>query len=306
MLLFAALLAIGFSLFWAGPMAARIERMREGAAQLAAGNLETALPVDGHDELAQLAEDFNRMAAALQQAAVHEREVEQARRELVAAVSHDLRTPLAVVRALLEAVIDGIVANPEMEARYLRSAQAEILHLNQLVDDLFELAQIDAHVLHLTLERASLRDLISDTLSSFQPQAEQQGVRLLGEVSNGIDPVLISPAKMQRVLHNLIGNALRHTPSDGMILVRAEPRGRVIQVEVADTGQGIPAEDLPKIFDRSFRGEASRTAQGVNGSSGAGLGLTIARGLIEAHGGTISVDSQYGKGTCFRFTLQRA
>lgn len=306
MLLFAALLAIGLSLLWATPIARRIEEVRAGTARLAAGNLDTTLPSAGHDEIAQLAADFNHMAAALKQAAAHERELEQARRDLIAAVSHDLRTPLAAVRALIEAIADGIAADPATEERYLRSAQQEIAQLSQLVDDLFELSQIDAGVLRLNLERASLHDLISDILSSFQPQAKQQGVRLVGEVAGDIDPVLMNPPKLQRVLHNLLSNALRHTPADGTILLRAQPQGGLVQVEVADTGEGIPPGDLPHIFERSFRGERSRTRQGVERSAGAGLGLTIARGLIEAHGGTISVESRIGQGARFCFTLQRA
>ena len=306
MLLFAALLAIGFSLLSAVPLARRIERVRAGTAQLARGRLDTTLPVDGHDEIAQLAGDFNAMARALRQAADHERELEQARRDLIAAISHDLRTPLAAMRALIEALVDGVVADPQTEAQYLQSVQHEITHLSRLVDDLFELAQIDAGVLKLKLERASLHDLISDTLATLQPQAARQGVRLLGEVEGDIDPVLMSLPKVQRVLHNLIANALRHTPADGTIQLRAAPRGRLVQVEVADSGEGIPAGDLPHVFERSFRGERSRTRSAGESTQGAGLGLTIARGLIEAHGGTISVESEVGKGARFVFTLQRA
>lgn len=304
MLLFATLLSIGLSMLWAMPLATRIERVRAGTVRLANGQLDTSLAVEGRDEIAQLAADFNRMAAALKQAAEHERDMEQSRRDLIAAVSHDLRTPLAAVRALIEAVADGVAADPETEARYLRSAQSEIAHLSQLVDDLFELAQIDAGLLRLELERASLHDLISDTLSSFQPQAAQQGVRLIGEVAGDIDPVLMSPPRLQRVLHNLLSNALRHTPADGTILLRAQPQGQIVQIEVADTGEGIPPEDLPHVFKRSFRGERSRTRR--DRSAGAGLGLTIAQGLIEAHGGTIAVTSQVGQGARFSITLRRA
>jgi signal transduction histidine kinase len=306
LLLFAALLALGFSLLWAAPLASRIERVRAGTARLAGGDLDAMVPVDGHDEIAGLAADFNRMAVALNEARGREREMEQARRDLIAAVSHDLRTPLAAIRALVEAVADGVADDPETELRYLRSIQHEVEHLSRLVDDLFELAQIDAGVLRLTLERASLHDLISDTLASLQPQAARQGVRLIGEVDSAVDPVLMNPPKLQRVLHNLISNALRHTPSDGTILLKAEPDGRTVRVEVADSGEGIAAEDLPHIFERSFRGERSRTRAESKDTAGAGLGLTIARGLIEAHGGTISVESQPGQGARFRFTLQRA
>ena len=224
------------------------------------------LPVDGRDEIAGLAEDFNRMAQTLAQAAARELEMEQSRRDLIAAVSHDLRTPLASARALIEAVADGVATEEETVDRYLRSAQKEISHLSPLVDDLFELAQIDAGMLRLSLEPASLHDLISDTISSLQPRARGQGVRLIGEVFGGVDPVLMNPPKLQRVLHNLVDNALRHTPGDGTILLRAEPHEEVAWVEVADTGEGIAPDDLPRIFERSFRGERPRTRQGARRS----------------------------------------
>ncbi|MEJ7633015.1 MAG: HAMP domain-containing sensor histidine kinase [Rubrobacteraceae bacterium] len=304
MLLFAGLLAVGFSLYGAGPLARRIEELRRGTARLAAGDLDTEVPADGHDELAMLAGDFNRMARELREAAAREREMDKARRDLVAAVSHDLRTPLASARALIEAVADGVTGDAEMEARYLASARGEIEKLGRLVDDLFELSRIDAGMLRLELEEASLRDLISDTLSSFKPRAEDKGVSIIGEVSDGVDPVLASPPRLQRVLDNLLGNALRHTPPGGEIHLRVEPGDGVARVEVSDTGEGIAREDLPYVFDRSFRGERSRASGGDD--SGAGLGLAIARGLIEAHGGEIGVESHPGHGSRFRFTLLRA
>lgn len=306
MLLFAALLSVGFSLYGASPMARRIAQIREGTEQLANGEPETQLPVEGHDELSGLSADFNRMAAALKEAAAREREMEEARRDLIAAVSHDLRTPLASARALIEAVADGVAADPETKERYLSSARNELMNLGGLVDDLFDLAQIDAGVLRLELEEASLHDLISDTLSSFRPQAERRGVYLVGEVAGDVDPVLMNPSKLQRVLYNLVSNALRHTPADGTVALRAEPDGEVVRVEVADTGEGIAPGDLPRIFERSFKGEKSRTRQREDAAPSVGLGLAIARGLIEAHGGKISVESRHGHGSRFRFTLNRA
>jgi signal transduction histidine kinase len=282
MLLFASLLAVGFSLYGAAPLARRVEQLRRGTAQLAGGDLGAKVPVEGQDELAALAEDFNRMAQDLAEASAREKEAEKARRDLIAAVSHDLRTPLASTRALIEAVADGVVEDPETQARYLASARSELEKLGRLVDDLFELSRIDAGALRLNLEEVSLRDLISDTLSGFKHQAERKGVRLVGEVSDGVDP----------------------TPADGTIVLRAEPGEDVVQVEVADTGEGISPEDLPRVFERSFRGERSRTRAGTG--DGAGLGLAIARGLIEAHGGEISVESRPGHGSRFCFTLRRA
>ena len=307
MLLFAALLAVGMGLYWSAPMARRIEEVREGTARLASGKLDAEVSVEGHDEISGLAEDFNRMAQRLREAAERESEMERERRDLVAAVSHDLRTPLTAVRALLEAVTDGVAADPSVRERYLHSAQNEVAHLGRLVDDLFELAQIDAGALRLTLERASLHDLISDILASFQPEAEKRGIRLLGEFADGIDPVLINPPKLQRVLHNLLSNALRHTPADGTVFLRAEPEGEgAVCVEVVDTGTGIAPDDLPRVFERSFRGEELRTRPADDSSLGAGLGLAIARGLIEAHGGSMDVESRAGAGSRFRFTLRRA
>lgn len=305
MLIFAALLAVGFSLLFAMPMARRIEEVRRGTERLAGGEFGAELEVGGNDEVSQLAAGFNRMARMLEAAGEREREMERARRDLVASVSHDLRTPLAAVRALVEAVADGVVEEPGTRERYLASAQNELAHLGRLVDDLFELAQIDAGVLRLEMEKASLHDLVSDTLASFRPQAERKGVRLVGEVAGGVDPVLMSPSRIQRVLHNLISNALRHTPADGTIAVRAEPRGEIVQVEVADTGEGIAPEDLPRVFERSYRGEKARTRREAD-DPGAGLGLAIARGLVEAHGGHISAESLSGEGARFLFTVQRA
>jgi signal transduction histidine kinase len=305
MLTFAAALSVGFGLLYAMPLSSRIERVRAGTERVADGELGSEVKVEGHDEVAGLAADFNRMARALQVAAEREREVENSRRDLVAAVSHDLRTPLAATRALIEALADGVADDPETERRYLSSASRELEHLSRLVDDLFELARIDAGMLELTLEEASLHDMISDTISSFQPQAEQKGVRLLGEVCTDVDPVLANTPKLQRVLHNLVSNALRHTPPDGAVTLSAEPEGRVARVEVSDTGEGIAAEDLPRIFERSFRIEQSRTRV-EDATAGAGLGLAIARGLVLAHGGTMDVRSEPGRGSSFRFTLRRA
>ena len=306
MLTFAAALSVGFGLLYAMPLASRIERVRAGTERIAGGELGSEVRVEGHDEVAGLARDFNQMARALERAAQREREMERARRDLVAAVSHDLRTPLASTRAMIEALADGVATDPQTERRYLASASRELEHLSRLVDDLFELARIDAGVLELTLEEASLHDLISDTISGFQPQAEQKGVHLLGEVSGDVDPVLANPPRLQRVLHNLVSNALRHTPPDGTVALRAATEGSVARVEVSDTGEGIAAEDLPLVFEPSFRGELSRTRQGKDDTPGAGLGLAIARGLVEAHGGTMHVESEPGQGSRFRFTIERA
>ncbi|MBA3468296.1 MAG: HAMP domain-containing protein [Herpetosiphonaceae bacterium] len=299
MLVFMLVLALGFSVALGNIIVGRVGAVRAGAGRLASGDLAVRLPITGRDELTALAGDFNRMADALAQAAMRQRELEHARRELVAAVSHDLRTPLTAVRAMVEALADGVVQDPPTRQRYLEAACAQLENLSTLVDDLFEIAQIDAGVLQIELERASLHDLISDTLSNLQPHAAKHGVRLIGEVAANVDLVLMSPPKMQRVLYNLIGNALRHTPADGTITLRATAAGDEVQVEIDDEGEGISADDLPHIFEHSYRGEKSRSRD----YGGAGLGLAIVRGLVEAHGGRIWVESKPEAGTRFVFTL---
>jgi signal transduction histidine kinase len=297
MLLFASLLAVGFSLYGATPLANRVENLRRGAAR---GDLDAEVPVEGSDEVAALAADFNLMAKRLAEAAAREREAEGARRDLVAAVSHDLRTPLASAQALVEAVADGVAEDAAVRDRYIATARGELEKLGRLVDDLFELSRIDSGALKLELEEVSLRDLVSDTISGFGGQAERGGVRLVGEVPASADAVLASPTRLERVLYNLVSNALRHTPPEGTVALRAEPVGERVHVEVSDTGEGIAREDLPRVFERSFRGERSRTRDG------AGLGLAIARGLIEAHGSEIQAESEPGQGSRFHFTLARS
>ena len=307
MSLFASLLTLGLLLRGAAPLARRVERVRQGTALLASGKFETEISVEGGDELSGLARDFNRMVEKLREMAERERRLERARRDLIAAVSHDLRTPLAAALALIEAVADDIAPDAETEERYLASARKELANLGRLVDDLFDLVQIDAGVLRPNLEPASLHDLISDTLASFRPQAERGGVLLIGEVPRDVDLVLMDLPRLGRVFQNLISNALRYTPAGGMIVLRAETQGGVVRVEVADTGEGISPENLPRVFERSFRGEAPRTRPEDDVVvSGAGLGLAIAQGFVEAHGSTIEVESRPGEGARFHFTLRRA
>jgi len=179
--------------------------------------------------------------------------------------------------------------------------------LSVLIDDLFELAQLDAGHLDMDFEWINLSDLVSDTLESFAAQASALDVTLGGSVSSGVDPVWAAPDKLSRILDNLVGNALRYTPAGGRISIDAGVDGGSVQVSVADNGTGISPEDLPHIFDRFYRGERSRSRRRESGG-GAGLGLAISKGLVEAHGGEIWVDiqrnePQEGVGTKFLFTL---
>lgn len=302
LLAFAAVLSLSFGLTLAGILNQAIARLAQGATELAGGNLKARVQVDTGGELADLARAFNQMAARLEDVFAHERELEAARRDLVAAVSHDLRTPLASIRVMAEALADGLVSDPITVERYVRTIRAQVESLSALIDDLFELSQLDATHLALELESASLCDLVSDTLESLRAQAEQKGVGLIGQVDPAVDPVRMNPQKMQRVLLNLVQNAIRHTPADGTVMITAQPVPGGVQVDVTDTGEGIAPEELPRVFDWFYRGEKSRS----RAYGGAGLGLTIAKGIVEAHGGRIWVESTLGRGSKFSFILPRS
>jgi signal transduction histidine kinase len=241
------------------------------------------------------------MAAQLESAALQQRELDQLRRDLVAWVGHDLRTPLTSIRVIIEALADQVVEDPATVQRYLQNAQQQIGALSLLLDDLFEMAQIDAGGLKLDRQPNSLCDLISDTIEAFSALAERQGVTLEGSASSDVDPTPMDVQKVGRVLNNLLTNALRHTPAGGVIQVTASAKPQRILVQVRDTGEGISKEDLPHIFERFYRGDKSRSRE----TGGAGLGLAIADGIVRAHGGEIGVESQLGQGTQMWFTLPR-
>lgn len=304
LMVFAAAIAAAFATFLSGSITERLTRLARGAARLSEGELSTRLPVDGEDEVAQVTRAFNRMAARLEEAAARAEADENARRTLIAGASHDLRTPLASLRAMIDALADGVVADPATTARYLAQSQAEIGRMSRLIDDLFELASLDAG-LEIAGEPSSLSDLISDSLAAWAARAEARGVTLDGSVTPGVDPVWMAAGKIDRVLANLLENALRHTPSGGCVRVDAALQDGMVLVSVADTGAGIPPEDLPQLFDDFFRGDRSRARAAGADHDGAGLGLAIARRLVEAHGGAIWAESTPGAGTTVRFTLPK-
>jgi signal transduction histidine kinase len=299
LLFFASGIAIVLGYFLSAAITERIASLAQAAQRLAQGELTARTEIRGRDELALLGRQFNQMAQQLQQADQRQRELDTMRRDLIAWVSHDLQTPLASVRAMVEALADGVVDDPEMTRRYLRTAQRDIGALSRLIDDLFQVAQIDAGGLALECEWNALSDLISDTLESFGELAKQEGVSLKGCAEAGVDPLWMDAQRIGRVLNNLVNNALRHTPPGGEVQVCAYREAHQVRVEVSDTGEGIAPEDLPLIFERFYRSEKSRSRS----TGGAGLGLAIARGVVEAHGGQISVASTPGQGTVFTFRL---
>jgi signal transduction histidine kinase len=299
LLIFAGGIAMVLGYLLSATVIDRVRLLKDAAGRLASGQLDTRVPVAGRDEISSLAGAFNQMAADLQASSQRQRAAEQQRTDLIAWVSHDLQTPLASIRAVLEAVADGIVDDPQAIQRYLQTAQRDVRSLSLLIDDLFQMAQLDAGGLQLDLENASLSDLISDTLESFSELASRQGVTIDGHAASDLDPVRMDTMRIGRVLNNLVGNALRYTPSGGRIQVAASRLGNSVAVTVSDTGQGIDPNDLPEVFNRFYRGEKSRSKS----TGGSGLGLAIARGIVRAHHGDLVVESTPGQGSRFTFTL---
>jgi two-component system sensor histidine kinase BaeS len=282
-----ASVAVGAALVVAASLDARIRRLRDVSSAVAAGDLAARADEDGPRELAQLAHSFNAMAAELER-------LFDARRELVAWASHDLRTPIASLQAMVEALEDGLATPDE----YLPALRQQVRTLSARVDDLFELARIDAGALTLELRDAELASLVDGCVDALAPEAARRGVRLETRVA----PVRArcEPDKIERVLLNLVTNALRHTPSDGAVAVVVEPGDANIQVSVEDTGDGLEQGAERRMFERFWRGDRARSGDG------AGLGLAIAQGLVEAHGGKIWAENRREGGARVSFTLPSA
>jgi signal transduction histidine kinase len=269
----------------------RVRSLEQAAARLAAGDLTARAPSSGPRELAQLGESFNEMATSVQR-------LFDARRHFVASASHDLRTPLAAIRAMLEAVEDGLAAPED----YLPALNEQAATLGALIDDLFELAQIDAGSLTLELREASLRDLVEACVRGLDAEARARRITLELDLDERLPDVRCAPDHVQRVLQNLLTNALRHTPSDGSVVVRAQTAGSELEVLVEDSGEGLTDDARARMFERFWRGDPARTRAGAR----AGLGLAIARGLVEAQGGRIWSENRETGGARVGFTLPRA
>ncbi|HEY6835330.1 MAG TPA: HAMP domain-containing sensor histidine kinase [Gaiellaceae bacterium] len=262
--------------------------LRAASKSLAGGDLSARAPEQGPRELRELSASFNEMAASLEQ-------LFDARRELVAWASHDLRTPLASLRAMTEALEDDL-AEP---AEYLEAIRAQTEILSRLVDDLFELARIDAGALSLELRDEPLGALVARCVSSVDPEAKARGVKL---AASGEAIVRIAPDKVERVLMNLLANAVRHSPRNSAVSVVVQPDTDHVVVAVEDTGHGLAPGAPQRMFERFWRADESR----ARSSGGAGLGLAIAKGLVQAHGGQIWAENRTGGGARVAFTLPLA
>jgi two-component system OmpR family sensor kinase/two-component system sensor histidine kinase BaeS len=280
-------LVVGSLLF--RQITAPLGALSTAAEAIAAGDLSRTVEVSSNDEIGRLGRSFNAMAGGLARA-------ETLRRNMVADIAHELRTPLAIIQGNLEALLDGVF---DLTLDTVASIHEETMLLSRLVADLRDLALAEAGQLKLDREQADLTALAGRVVDSFQAQAVEKGVTLTTELAPGLPPMEVDVQRVSQVLFNLLSNALRYTPTGGTITVRSGRVGDQVQVAVADTGEGIPPEDLPYVFERFYRADKSR----ARASGGSGLGLTIAKQIVEAHGGHIWAKSWVGFGSTFVFTL---
>jgi two-component system OmpR family sensor kinase len=296
LLLVGALLAGGLGLLLglilSRSLSAPLQRLADAARGVANRDFSQRVTVGGSAEMAQVSSAFNDMAAALEQA-------EQLRRNLMADIAHELRTPLSVLQGNLQAILDGVYPLDRAEIAQLFD---ETRLLSRLVDDLRELALAEAGKLDLSLQPIAVGQLLHSTGEQFVPAFEAQGLEWIADIPNDLPMVMADPDRVSQIVRNLLVNALRHTPSGGSITVAASSRDDAVQITVADTGEGIAAADLPRVFDRFWRADPSRSRQ-TNWDGGTGLGLSIAQGLVQAQGGRIWVESALGEGSAFHFTL---
>jgi signal transduction histidine kinase len=295
--LFVALLAAGtvailVSLLLSRSILARVRVLTGASRLLAEGNYSQRVQAEGTDELGQLAHSFNEMAGKLEQ-------VETMRRQLIGDVSHELRTPLTAIKGSMEGLLDGVLpASPETYQHIRQEAD----RLARLVDDLQELSRVEAGSYSLDLQPVPVASLVHSTLKRFKTQAAEKGIDLRLDLPQGLPPVLADPDRITQVLTNLVANALQYTPAGGRVSINAAQHGDLLHLSVVDTGVGIPAEHLPHLFTRFYRVDKSRSRQAGGGS---GIGLAIARHLVEAHGGRIWAQSEgEGQGSTFTFTLK--
>jgi signal transduction histidine kinase len=278
-------------------LVADLDAIRDGLESVGAGEREIVIVTSANDELGQVAAAANAMIVQLTGEEAARDRSEAARHQLVASVSHDLRTPITALRLLADAIGDDLVAGQQRRS-YLRRMATHIDALSALIDDLFELSRLEAGDISWSLEQLAVGELVGEAVDAMRPQAEAKGVRVAVNMAPGLSPARGNPEKLQRVLFNVIQNAIRHTPADGSVVVRAQPTPQGIEIEVADTGEGIADFEREQVFSPFYRSGAD----GPRTGSGAGLGLALSRAIIEAHGGRIWIADSSG-GTRVRFSL---
>ena len=270
-----------------------IRSLTGAARRLGGGDLSYRVPSNRKDEVGELARTFNEMATTLERTEAH-------RRTMTADIAHELRTPLTNIRGYIEAIRDGVLAP---DAPTIETLHQQTIHLSRLVEDLRILSIADADALRLDLQPEDVATIAMDTVNSFKPRAAEFGIAIRFDSVDGLPKINADRTRIGQVIANLVENALTHTPKGGTVTVSAgQPRSGAVQLAVEDTGRGIPADVIPRVFDQFYRVDKSRTRS----TGGAGIGLTIVRKLVEAHGGTVRVESKPGEGAKFVVTLPAA
>lgn len=281
-LLVSSVLAVNLAASITGPVA----ELREALEGVDLAGAPALVPAAGEDEIARLGDAFNAMVERVRRAHADRDRAEASRRDLVAAISHDLRTPLASARLMIEAISDGVLS-AEVEHRYVERTAAELRTLDRLIEDLFELSRLEAGALSLEKAATDVQILMAESVESMRPEADQAGVELRLSVAPELPLIYVDPLAIQRALRNLLANAIRYSPERETVSARASNDGAWVELTVSDEGPGVPAAEAARIFEPFFRGDRARLRNGA----GAGLGLAIARGIAEAHGGALVLDA---------------
>jgi len=302
LMLFGAIASLSVAFWSAAATTGRVNHVATVVRALAGGDLGMrARPSKLGDEVAALMEDVNLLAHRLEEAARQQEILDRERKDLTAAISHDLRTPLASISAMVEALGDGVVAEAAEVAEYYARLQREVERLDGMIDDLFELAQLDAGVLQLNRRPLAPQEIAAEVVDSMRPQATAAGIELNLRIQGDPPVCALDGSRVERVIANLVRNALEHTPRGGSVEVEVSGGPGAVSMAVRDTGKGIGERELPRVWDRFYRGDESRAR--TPGGDGVGLGLAIVRGFVEAHGGEVGVDSSPGRGATFRISL---
>ena len=287
----AVLLATGLTVLLSQRLARPLVRMIAVTQDIARGRYQARIPVKGHDEVARLGE-------AIHELALHLRRLDTTRKEFLADVAHELRTPLTYMRGYAQVLYDGMAKTPDEVRQYLKIIYEETQRVERLVQDLFVLAQADAGMLNTRMEAVDPVELAVQAAERFRPKAEEKGIALAVREKSA-PQIEADPARIEQAVVNLLDNAIRYTPAGGAVTVDAAAKGDRVEIAVQDSGPGIPAEELPFIWERLYRVDKSRSRE----HGGAGLGLSIVKHIAELHGGSVTAESRAGHGTTVRLTL---
>jgi len=295
-----------FALRLARATAREVVPLRVALRELADGLLDEQTLHGGRTaEFAALSDDIERLRVQLRQVEDDRARLDAERRELTASISHDLRTPLGSIRAMAEALADGVVSDSDERTDYYQQIRRETERLSRMIDELFELAQIDAGALQLQRRMLPLQDVAAEVVEGMRPLAREADIELRLDVLGDPPPAELDGARMERAIGNLLRNALEHTPSGQTVDVSVAGESRGVELSVHNRGSTIPPGDLERVWDRFYRGEPSRARDARGGADGAGLGLAIVKGIVETHGGTVAATSDADAGTTFTLRLPR-